>query len=91
MPIDAFWLMNKNIDRLQADETYNDAVKTARSQGGEQFMKYLEELDQRRGNAIEFDSVDKSVVTASGQTVKLSVPVYQRGDVLRLKGLGKLR
>jgi hypothetical protein len=90
LPIEAFWMMLRNIDRIVADENYNFASRAAHLERGEMLVQYLEEMNTQRGEIVHYNRKEMIITTPEGVTKKIKEPVYERDKLMSLKGLGKI-
>lgn len=57
MPIQTFWMMHKNIDRVMAEADLRLLSVYAYAQSGEGIEKFSEDMRQQMGQVVEMDAV----------------------------------
>ena len=79
LPIRTFWMLDRNIDRLNAESDYRMvmAVRVANTDG-EVFAEQMQVLRDRVGKTIEVDEAKRALTME-----------YDAEGVQRLKNLGK--
>jgi hypothetical protein len=58
MPIRAFWLFNRSIDRIEASQQKSQITAFAAAQSGENGKEYVDGLDQTIGDIFVVDEVE---------------------------------
>ncbi|SER25806.1 hypothetical protein SAMN05216548_1143 [Faunimonas pinastri] len=80
LPIEMFWLLHKNIDRMAAERDYRTATILAQVHTPEGVRELLTGLRKQIGTVVEYDEGQLAMQEAA----------YDRDGLLALKGLGKL-
>lgn len=78
LPIRTFWMLSRNVDRLEAGEDLRRMRIAVASQSGETFEKFNKDLVAQIGE----------IVVRSKE--EADEPVYDRNALLALKGKGRL-
>lgn len=65
MPVTRFWMMQRNIDRITAEESIKSLTVSASSQSGEGFKKGMEDLREQLGDIVVYRHAE--TVTGSRQ------------------------
>lgn len=56
MPIELFWMLHRNVDRLRADDDYRQAIVVAHAMaGGEGLADLMEKLKEQVGMVVDVD------------------------------------
>lgn len=54
MPVTRFWMMQRNIDRIAAEESIKSLTVSASSQSGEGYKKGMEDLRKQLGDIVVY-------------------------------------
>jgi hypothetical protein len=79
MPVSAFWMMNKNIDRLYAETDIRMLYVVAHAQSGDGVVQFSEKMHNQMGEVFVIDEVKKAFSEE-----------LDREGLAALKDLGKL-
>jgi hypothetical protein len=79
LPAPVFWMLNKNIDRLRAEDDVRSLQTAIAAQSGESAQKHLDALHKQMGKVVEVDEVAEAMNAE-----------YDREGLLALKGMGSV-
>ena len=82
MPLRRFWLLNKNIDRLRAEEDHRQITLLLSAASGEHASKLMGRLEKQVGTVVEFDQGKAALTQANAER--------DRDGLMALKGMGRL-
>lgn len=72
MPVRRFWLLNRSVDRIKAEESIQLLKVMAAAQSGETFAQVNDDFRQQMGTVVEFDKA-KVAMTAALDKAGLAV------------------
>lgn len=64
LPIETFWMMHRNVDRLRAEEDYRMATIAIYAASGEKIEELLRDLRDQMGTIIEVDEGKAAMIKA---------------------------
>jgi hypothetical protein len=82
MPLRRFWLLNKNIDRLRAEEDLRMLSVALHAASGESAGDLSEKLMKQMGTVVEFDEAKRALTQANAER--------DRDGLMALKHMGRL-
>jgi hypothetical protein len=80
LPIQTFWMLHRNVDRVVAEENYKSAIIAASAMGGDGLTTLLEDLRKQMGDVVIVDEAKLAM-----QEAKLD-----REGLNSLRGLGRV-
>ena len=85
LPIEAFWMLNKNVDRIAAENDIRALVVAIHAQSGEGFKDLMEGLTKQFGRVFEYDEGKKAMIEAKKRDLLSS---DEKADLNALGDLG---
>lgn len=79
MPVTRFWLLNRSIDRIQAEKSIGAAMIAIQTQSSEGFSDLMSGLQKQLGKIVDMDPIEVA------KTEELD-----RGGLHSLKGMGSI-
>ena len=80
MPVRRFWLLNKSVDRIVAEQAIQSAVIAVQTQSGDSFSDLMKGLRKQMGQVVVLDRARKGVAEK-----------LDREGLDKLRLLGKIR